>query len=450
VRIACCLLVAAGLFYGCGDDDVASVDADTAVDAAGSIDATAEPTSWLVTFDLATGESIRGIAATDDGILAVGSVGTAASSRDLRILKVDNNGNPVWETSLGGDAWDEAHAVLPRPTGFTVVGQTASFGTGAWIHDVTLGGVVTAQRAITRTEACAANAAVAIGDDTIFAGRATVGTGNDMWIGRVSSLGVLMWHRSIGGAASDIANGVTRDALGPVMVGQTSSFGAGGIDFWVTAYSDTGAVRWQKTYGDAGLDRATSVAAGIDGNGVLVAGHTRSFGGGDQEVWLIRLDVDGNILWQKRYGGTDDDIADSVTAVADGYVVSGRTESFGGGADSDTMLFKVDSAGVLQWQRRAGYVDVFDSSRSVIEVEGGVALGGFTSNDDGDWLLVKVDAAGNDPSGCSHINDLTLVEVDTMVAAVVSTAISVSSGATIADTDAVLNSPISTNERVCE
>jgi len=451
VRYGRCLLVIAAGLYGCGDDDVATVDADPTIDAANSVDADGDLAAWLVTFDLASSETIRGLASIDDGIVAVGGVSTVSASRDLRVFKIDNNGNPVWETSLGGNGWDEAHAVLARPDGFTVVGQTGSFGTGAWIVNITLGGGVTDQWVVTRSENCAANSGIAIGDDTIFAGWArTAANSNDMWIGRVSSLGTLMWTRQLGGTASDRANGVSRDALGPVIVGQTQSFGAGSIDFWVAAYSDSGTLRWQKTYGEAGLDRGTAIAGGVDGNGVLVVGHTRSFGAGDHEVLLIRLDVDGNIRWQKRYGGTGDDIAEAVTAVADGYVVAGRTKSFGGGADTDILLFKVDTDGVLQWQKRAGFMDVYDSASGVVEVTGGLALGGYTSGTNADWLVAKLDAAGNDPVACSHFSEMTLVEQVTTAIAADSTASSVSSGATLAASDAVVNNPISTNERVCE
>jgi hypothetical protein len=235
-----------------------------------------------------------------------------------------------------------------------------------------------------------------------------------------------------------------------VIVGQTQSFGAGSTDFWVAAYTDSGTLRWQKTYGGAGLDRGTAIAAGVDGNGVLVVGHTRSFGAGDHEILLIRLDVDGNIQWQKRYGGSGDDIAEAVSAVADGYLVAGRTKSFGGGADTDILLFKVNTAGVLQWQRRTGFMDVYDSASGVVEVTGGLAVGGYTSGTNGDWLVAKLDAAGNDPSACSRFSDMTLVEEVTTVTVADSTASSVSSGASIAASDAVINSPISTNERVCE
>jgi hypothetical protein len=117
----------------------------------------------------------------------------------------------------------------------------------------------------------------------------------------------------------------------------------------------SGNIVWQKTYGGLG-DRASAVQATADG-GYVVAGSTTSFGAGNSDAWVLKLDASGNILWQKTYGGELYDTAYAVQATADGgYVVAGQWD-FSGSCNScggKAALLKLDAGGNVVWQKASG------------------------------------------------------------------------------------------------
>ncbi len=133
------------------------------------------------------------------------------------------------------------------------------------------------------------------------------------------------------------------------MAGYTESFGAGDSDAWVIKLDANGNVQWQKTYGGKGDDYAYSIQQTSDG-GYIVAGKTLSFGTGDSDAWVIKLDAKGNVQWQKTYGGEYDDFVHSIQQTSDGgYIVAGYTLSFGAG--NDAWVIKLDAKGNVQWHK---------------------------------------------------------------------------------------------------
>jgi hypothetical protein len=100
------------------------------------------------------------------------------------------------------------------------------------------------------------------------------------------------------------------------------------------------ASQWVRIYGGANLDRATSIQQATDG-GYIVVGMTNSFGAGNSDVWVLKLDSNGNILWQKTYGGTEFEYARSIQQTADGgYILVGGTLS-SGDENSDLLIIKL-------------------------------------------------------------------------------------------------------------
>ena len=164
------------------------------------------------------------------------------------------------------------------------------------------------------------------------------------------------WAASYGGAAYEEAWAVEHTADGGhAVIGWTQSLGEGSTAVWVLKLRQDGTIQWQKTYGGRLDDQAVSIQQTTDG-GYVVAGETQSYGAGDWDVWLLKLDSSGAIQWQKTYGGRwlEATSSDPIQQTADGgYVVSGRTESFGAGG-SDLWVLKLDGQGAIQWQKTYG------------------------------------------------------------------------------------------------
>lgn len=211
-------------------------------------------------------------------------------------------------------------------------------------------------------------------------------------------LAVEVWNRTYGGPGSEFADEVqmTRDD-GYVIIGVTYSYGAGDGDVWVIKADSDGNEEWNKTYGGPEYDVALSVRETID-DGYIIVGWTDSFGAGKGDVWLIKTDSDGKKVWDKTFGGREDDLGTSVQETIDGgYIIAGSTKSYGAG-DYDVWLIRTDSYGTEQWNRTFGGQGT-DWGNSVLNTEDdGYIVAGYTQSSetgDRDILLIKTDSYGN-------------------------------------------------------
>ncbi|MFC2042309.1 hypothetical protein ACFLTV_02270 [Chloroflexota bacterium] len=206
------------------------------------------------------------------------------------------------------------------------------------------------------------------------------------------------WSKTYGGADQDRAMCVDQTSDGGIIVaGYTESFGAGDEDIWIVKLDSNGNVEWQKTYGGSDVERARSIQQTTD-DGYIVAGFTESFGAGVVDCWLLKLDSNGNVEWQKTYGGNDGDLARCVKQTSDGgYIVAGSTESFGAG-EGDFWILKLTSTGDVEWQKSCGGSN-WDVSHSVQQTsDGGYIVAGYTESfgagEDDIWI-VKFASNGN-------------------------------------------------------
>jgi hypothetical protein len=184
---------------------------------------------------------------------------------------------------------------------------------------------------------------------------------------------------------------------GYILAGGTTSFGAGSYDIFFIKMDANGNVQWDKAFGGTDDDRAYSVQQTSDG-GYIVAGYTTSFGASLSDIFLVKTDASGNIQWAKTYGGTDYDLAYSVRQTSDGgYILAGETRSLGAG-DYDIFLIKTDASGNLQWAKTFGGTS-WDGASSVQQTsDGGYIVAGYTQSfgaGDYDVFLMKTDASGN-------------------------------------------------------
>jgi hypothetical protein len=162
----------------------------------------------------------------------------------------------------------------------------------------------------------------------------------------LSPMSSTSFAKTYGGTDWDYAYSVQQTSDGEyIVVGSTASFGAGYENIFLIKIDANGNIIRAKTYGGTDYDRAYSVQQTSDG-GYIVAGYTFSFGAGI-DVFLIKTDANGNIQWAKTYGGTISDRAYSVQQASDGgYIVAGYTESFSAGS-VDIFLIKTDANGEI-------------------------------------------------------------------------------------------------------
>jgi hypothetical protein len=209
----------------------------------------------------------------------------------------------------------------------------------------------------------------------------------------------VVWTKTFGGKRSDLgwALDTTTDG-GCVLVGETSSFGSGGTDVWLIKVDHNGLEEWNKTYGGRNSDY------GFDGhqtsdNGFILVGGTSSYGAGDDDTWLIKTDQMGNELWNRTFGGSDMDQGYAVKQVSDGgFIICGGTKSYGKGPN-DYWVIRTDQNGHELWNITYG-TKGYDWGYDIIETRdsGFVFTGGTDTSNSGTHILdiglIKVNQNG--------------------------------------------------------
>ncbi len=304
-----------------------------------------------------------------------------------------------WASNYGGDEDDEAFSVQETSDGGVIVaGQTYSFGAGnwdVWVLKLNSDGSVAWQKTYGGSFRDRAMSIQETDDGGyIFAGHTESFASGDenAWIVKLNSNGTIDWQKFFGGSGSDSARSIqqTRDG-GYIFAGYSNSTN-GGFNFWVVKLTSDGSITWQKTYDNdnAYTDQANSIIETSDGD-FLVAGYTGSYGADTNDAWIIKINSVGNIIWQRSFGGNLRDGFESVQETRDGnIIITGYTKSFGTG-ELDGWVVKLNSEGAVIWQKTIGGSanDYFlESTESASD--GSVIVAGYSSIDttgDQAWVV---------------------------------------------------------------
>jgi hypothetical protein len=347
----------------------------------------------------------------DKGYIVIGFVHVESGNQDFWIMKLNGTGYISWQKLYGGSGVDTVYCLQQTEEGgYIVAGRTDSFTTSMafWILKLDDEGGILWQKTYGGATGNSLEVAYSIqqtaDDGYIVAGETRTASGNyDCWVLKLDGNGNVMWEKTYGGSEDDRAYSIeqTRDG-GYIVAGKSWSFGAGLYDIWVLKLNSDGTVLWQKTYGGSENDTTiytNSIQQTAD-DGYILVGDTNSFGAGGVDIWVLKLDSNGNITWQKTYGGSlQHEGAYCIKQTREGgYIVVGKIRSFGG--DSDSLVLKLDTNGDVSWQKTYGSIGA-DSARFVEQtLDGGYILGGqnytFAGGGNG-ILLLKVDSDGNIP-----------------------------------------------------
>ena len=299
-------------------------------------------------------DRVHGIRQTPDGGYYIsGYIEGGFGFLDHIMMKIDPGGNIIWAKNFGGIEADELRQLCITPDGGMVVaGYNASFGVGA----------------------------------------------KEVQAIKLSSDGTIEWAKTYGTFYEDFNLSIIISSDGNyVLAGAVDITGGYGIRPTLIKLDPLGNVIWAKYYSGFYEDWGRDLVETPDG-GFLLVGITTSFGVGfSNDIYLIKTDSLGNVIWSKAYGGPAEDIVYGVVLTSDGkYVIVGYTNSSGFGS-YDGLLMKVDSNGNLEWFHTYGGYST-DYLNDVLESQdnGLVAIGKRASNTFGsdDIYLIKTNENG--------------------------------------------------------
>ena len=240
----------------------------------------------------------------------------------------------------------------------------------------------------------------------------------DAWIAAIGCQGNLKWKKTLGGSLDESANQIIPAADGGFLFIGNAASSDGDVtgnrsspDAWVVKFNNGGNIVWQKTFGDVRSDAGASVAATIDGGYVLLIDSDADASGqvANNNVWVIKIDKDGNQLWKTELNDPASDLGRKIIVTGDnGFLLVGSSEPAESGI-ADAWAVKLDAAGNTLWEKKYGgsNIDIFTS---VINTQdGGYAAVGFTNSVDGD---VVGKHPGSDPFGFRESMDVWVVKID--------------------------------------
>jgi len=348
---------------------------------------------------------------SDGGFIVAGETSSfGAGNSDVWVLKLNGDGNTDWQKVYGGIYDDIAHSIQQTSDdGYILAGETSSFGVGIndtdiWILKLDKDGIMQWGNRYGGGGNWRAYSIQQTSDrGYIVAGETNYFESNsDALVFKLKENGEIDWLRTYGASNADVANSVQKTEDGGFIVaGETRSFGAGGADIWVLKLKDNGDVAWQETFGGNKDDTAYSAQQTSDGKYFIIAGGATPAGSIFNDVFLLKLDTNGTVVWDFTYGGSNNDVAFSVQQTSDGgFVIAGKTSP--DPINSDMWVLKLDSDGGVVWQQTYGGQGSHSANFVRQNLDGGYIVAGETSLGAGDadvWVL-KLDGNGNIGGGC--------------------------------------------------
>ena len=365
-----------------------------------------------------TDEGQSAIETSDNAYLVAGSTESFGSGGfDGWLVKTDHSGDTLWTKTYGGNSSDRAKSLIETlDQAYLFAGETFSYGAGgydAWLVKTDLNGDTLWTKTYGGTEADYAMSVIESSDQAylILGHTHSYGSGRgDFWLVKTDINGDTLWTRTFGGGQDDLGFSLIETSdQAYLLAGHTKSYGSGAQDAWIIKTDLNGDTLWTQTYGGILWDRATSIIETSD-QAYLMVGYTESYSLGYKEAWIVKTDLDGETLWNRTYDGDEESWAWGGIETSDqGFVVTGYTWSFATNS-LDALLIKTDANGDALWTKTYGGL-AEESTFSVVETsDQGFLISGWTESYGSasyNVFLIKTDSLGNSaiPVSIQNVED---------------------------------------------
>ncbi len=332
------------------------------------------------------GSILTGYAESSDG-----DIKSHLGDRDFWVIKLSSEGILEWEKSYGNGSYDYANCVITTSDGgYMVVGSNRAAGIDVtnnmgsddfWVVKLNGNGDIQWENSFGGSGTdVAKDVAETIAGDFVITGYSGSNDNHkseamgsmDAWTIKIDNLGSLIWEVSQGGEANDIATSIVLSNDGGTVIGGYTQSSTGSIspslgadDFFISKLDSDGNVIWVKRYGGSSYEYLTDITSLTDGSFYLIGASQSnnidvSANAGNRDFWVVKIDENGEVIWEKPLGGSKQDYGQGISSTSDGgCVVTGysysndndASESFG---ESDFWVVKLNSSGHIDWEKSFG------------------------------------------------------------------------------------------------
>ncbi|WP_461086205.1 PKD domain-containing protein [Spirosoma flavus] len=319
---------------------------------------------------------------------------------DYWVVKINGNGDKIWEKTFGGTGDDQLRALVPTLDGGFLLGGASNSPVSA---------------------------------SAVNGNKTAPGYGaNDYWVVKIDASGNKVWDKSFGGATDDIALAMSANSDGTFLLGGYSNSGQTGnrtatnyglTDFWAVKVDASGNKVWDKSFGGTSEDQLRSMVATSDGGFLLGGASASPATGGNKtaanygldDYWVVKINSGGDKVWDKTYGGAVDDILFTMLAVADDSFLLGGYSSSASDAgnktatnfgSNDYWVVKINKNGEKIGEKSFGG-STDDQLRTLLSTsDGGFVLGGISTSP-----ISANAAAGNKTATNYGSNDFWVLKI---------------------------------------
>lgn len=362
------------------------------------------------------------IQGSDGGYLAVGySNSFGSGGYDYWLNKLDNTGSLTWQKLFSTAQTDIAYSVLQTiDGGYLIAGESAIM--SAPNSDILLIKTDSSGNSIWQTlyrsgyPSKFGDIQQTSDDGYILIGSTLTNVStSDVWVIKLNSTGNVAWQNVYNLGDNEYGRAIRQTSDGGYIIAADALYNFSEYsNIWVIKLTSTGNVSWQLTYG-IGDEHANVIKQTSDG-GYIVGGTTTNYGAGNKDIWLLKLNANGYSTWQKTYGGFMDDVIYSLQQNSDGgYIFAGYTDS-AEPDNRDAIVVKLDPNGNILWQKRYGGSYQEEATSIHPTNDGGFIIGMHTysyGSGSSDFLIIKTDSSGNIDPSCSLVNNLNLTTFNT-------------------------------------
>jgi hypothetical protein len=354
---------------------------------------------------------------SDGGYLIVGSTNNSTlNDCDAYVMKTNSAGDTISTKTFGGNKPDYLYSMVETTDGnFFALGYSQSFNGGdydIYLLKLSPSGNLIWQKNYGSWGNEEGREIIQTSDGNyVFIGQSNSGVSStDICMMKIDNDGNVIWTKYYGGSNAEFGNSVKQCSDGGfIITGQTFSYGSGGGDAWLVKTDSDGNYSWDKTFGGPFDDEGISIVTNSDGSHVFAVRDSSS--GQDVDVRVIKTDGSGNVLWNKLYAGNKKDTPKTLRKTSDGgFIVGAISRSFGW-INPDMWLLKLDANGDTTWSRHYGWVDHEHCHSARQSSDGGYLAVGHSRSNSPNQKIMFLKLNGNGELAVSVKEQVSSVQI---------------------------------------